>query len=349
MLIWPTDLLVFYPFQASWPVGIVAFAILLVAGVSLATIWLGRERGYWSVGWFWFFGTLVPVIGLVQVGAQSIADRYTYLRSIGLFIVVAWGADEVRRRWRMPGVAAGALGAAAAVACLAVTRHQSVFWGDDEVLFRRVAAVRRPYTPHLVWDYHDREGRNLGNRRAAARAANPKVALTYLNLGYLAGGGRGEAVVACREAARLEPKMLSAGNWPLQLHTGDGAGAVESFQQSTPSHPITRICITSLDRVRSERRFDEAVSRSVDARTQPTMATGARETDQVADSEGPGEEARTEGGFRLAGLGGNNSFKLAGVGRSTRRRRSLKRRTDRAGRCRCKTSGAGLKRGKGGR
>lgn len=93
-MIWPNDLAMYYPYDSLSVSFVVAcFAILIV--VTVAVIAMMRRRRYVAVGWFWFLGTLVPMIGLVQVGSQAMADRYTYLSGIGVYIVVAWGIAEI--------------------------------------------------------------------------------------------------------------------------------------------------------------------------------------------------------------------------------------------------------------
>ena len=91
-MIWPVNLAVFYPYPENMPPAwrIFAAAVLLLI-ITIAVIRLGGKYKYLPVGWFWYLGTLVPVIGIVQVGLQSMADRYTYVPLIGLFIIVAWG------------------------------------------------------------------------------------------------------------------------------------------------------------------------------------------------------------------------------------------------------------------
>ena len=93
-MFWPTDLSIVYPHPRHWPVAqaLAAAAVLLVWTVLCAWSW--RKAPYLPMGWFWFLGTLVPTIGFIQVGSQSMADRYTYIPSIGLFILVAWGATQ---------------------------------------------------------------------------------------------------------------------------------------------------------------------------------------------------------------------------------------------------------------
>ncbi len=93
--IWPSHLAVFYPYPASYPIWQVAGSVLLFAFLSIILICKARKYPYMIVGWLWFIGTLVPVIGLMQVGKQAMADRYTYVPLIGLFIIVAWGAPDL--------------------------------------------------------------------------------------------------------------------------------------------------------------------------------------------------------------------------------------------------------------
>jgi tetratricopeptide (TPR) repeat protein len=99
-LFWPVDLAIFYPHPGQWPVTQIVLAAILIVGLCLAAVWLGRRFPFAAMGWFWFLGTLVPTIGLVQVSNQSMADRYTYLPYIGVFIILAWGAAEVLASWQ---------------------------------------------------------------------------------------------------------------------------------------------------------------------------------------------------------------------------------------------------------
>ena len=93
-LFWPTDLAIIYPHPNHWPLWLALVAVVLLLVWTFLCVYRWRQVPYLVVGWFWFVGTLVPTIGLIQVGAQSMADRYTYIPSIGLFVVVAWGLSE---------------------------------------------------------------------------------------------------------------------------------------------------------------------------------------------------------------------------------------------------------------
>ena len=91
---WPTDLAMPYLHPGHWPLGSVCLGVALVAGLSAASLWQGRRRPYLLVGWFWFLGTLVPVIGLIQWGNQAMADRFLYVPSVGLYVALTWGLGE---------------------------------------------------------------------------------------------------------------------------------------------------------------------------------------------------------------------------------------------------------------
>src|SRR5262249_26392224 len=99
-LFWPHPLAAFYPHPgARLPVEQAAAAGVLLASVTAWVLLQARQRGYLVVGWFWYLGTLVPVIGLVQVGSHAVADRYTYLPLIGLFLMLVWGVPDFLTGW----------------------------------------------------------------------------------------------------------------------------------------------------------------------------------------------------------------------------------------------------------
>jgi tetratricopeptide (TPR) repeat protein len=137
----PLDLAAFYPHpRASLNVVLAVCAAVAVVLVSAAAIW-GRERvPYLLVGWFWYLGMLMPVIGLVQVGDQARADRYTYVPLVGIFVVLAWGAADLFRRARLPGFAAGLAGVAG-LFCALYTWAQVSHWADAVTLWQQVCRV----------------------------------------------------------------------------------------------------------------------------------------------------------------------------------------------------------------
>jgi tetratricopeptide (TPR) repeat protein len=139
--IWPAPLANPYPYPEHWAAGLVAVSAALVIGLSVAAAGLGRKLPFVPVGWFWFVGTLIPVIGLVQVGDQSMADRYTYLPLIGIFMIAAWGLAAMCANGRRSQPVAGILAVIFLTAFGLRTRDQIGFWQNSGTLFRHTLAV----------------------------------------------------------------------------------------------------------------------------------------------------------------------------------------------------------------
>jgi Tfp pilus assembly protein PilF len=100
-MFWPLDLAVLYPHPGNQlPLELIVGSALLLLAITILTVWWSSKAPYLIVGWLWFLGTLVPVIGLIQVGQQAMADRYTYIPLIGLFIIIAWGIPDLIPKWR---------------------------------------------------------------------------------------------------------------------------------------------------------------------------------------------------------------------------------------------------------
>jgi Flp pilus assembly protein TadD len=138
---WPSGLAVFYPHPITRPMWQVAGAALVLVLVTLFCLLQARRRPYLVVGWFWYLGTLVPVIELVQAGEFSHADRYTYIPSIGIFIMVVWGIADLASAWHMPrrvlAVATGLVLVILAV-CAGI---QTSYWRDSKTLFNHAIAA----------------------------------------------------------------------------------------------------------------------------------------------------------------------------------------------------------------
>jgi tetratricopeptide (TPR) repeat protein len=149
-MFWPKDLAAHYPFSAhsiqSWQV---LLCFLLMAGVSLLTLRFWRSRKYLLVGWLWFVGTLIPVIGLVRFTNSSYADRFTYIPYTGLFIMIAWGLPELLSKWPQRRIALG-LSMAVVLTTLGICAHRQVsYWNDSITLFSHAIEVTRDnYVAH---------------------------------------------------------------------------------------------------------------------------------------------------------------------------------------------------------
>lgn len=139
--VWPVDLSCFYPYPADVSWLAVGAAALALAAASVAALAFRCRHPYVFVGWFWFAGTLVPVIGLVQVGAQALADRYTYVPLVGVFIVLVWGACEFGMRWHVRDEYLRGGAVVVLVACFGATWFQVSRWHDNVTLFRHALAV----------------------------------------------------------------------------------------------------------------------------------------------------------------------------------------------------------------
>ena len=139
-MFWPVDLAVFYPYPVTIPIWEPLAALVALLAICALVIRNLNARPYLAVGWFWYLGTLVPVIGLIQVGGQARADRYTYVPMVGLLIMIAWGAmDLASLRPRSKPFIAGLAGAACAV-CATLTVFQIQYWRDSAALFEHALA-----------------------------------------------------------------------------------------------------------------------------------------------------------------------------------------------------------------
>lgn len=217
-MFWPTDLAVIYPHPGAWPWISVALAAFVLLMITVFALRFRRRAPYLAVGWFWYLGALVPVIGLVQIGSHAMADRYTYLPLIGLFIMIAWGMTDMLapRRFGRALVAIGGL--AVVLAFIPPARAQVAYWKDAERLFRRAVVVtERNYLAH----------NNLGAALARkgsvdealrhyhqALAIHPRYPDALFNAGVvLALQGRyAEAETYYRAALAIHPSLAEAHN-----------------------------------------------------------------------------------------------------------------------------------------
>ena len=140
-IFWPTDLALIYPYPHFWPLAGVIGVAALLAMLSAIFILQAKRFPYLPVGWFWFLGTLVPAIGLVQVGVQSMADRYTYLPSIGIFILVAWGVNDLLKSQPQKKIIAALAGGVVLAGCLICTSIQLTYWRSSPELFLHAVKV----------------------------------------------------------------------------------------------------------------------------------------------------------------------------------------------------------------
>ncbi len=216
-LLYPAQLAVFYPHPGRWPTATVVLTVLLLAGFSLLVFVTRRPRPYLLVGWLWFLGTLVPGIGLVQVGAQAIADRYSYVPSIGVFLILAWGAHELTRRWRCQSVVLSVAVALVLVLCTVVTRRQLGYWQNSGTLFAHALAVTQNnsvahlHAGNYALSEPGRLPEAIGHFEAAV-ALDPTLAAAHSQLGtaLFLQGRHEEGVSQLEQAIRLNPAYAPA-------------------------------------------------------------------------------------------------------------------------------------------
>lgn len=290
---WPSPLSIFYPHEgAALPAWEVAACALLLVAVTAAAALRRRERPWLLVGWLWFLGTLVPAIGVVQVGAQAMADRYAYLPLTGIFIMFAWSVSRP------------ALAGAALAACCAVTVHQLGYWSSHEALFRHALAV----TPDNALAHgvlsegllHDgrleeslrhaeravaldpRGSHNWNNLAAVQRelgqwdlaadsleravAVDPRYALAWKNLAEASQrlGRKQVAADAWAELTALQPGNPAAWNnlGMASMRLGDFAGAETAFTAGLRADPGNLALLHNLELCRRARAASDATATS---------------------------------------------------------------------------------------
>jgi protein O-mannosyl-transferase len=213
---WPSGLGVYYPFSpAGVPAWQLAAALVLIAAITIVAFRQASKRPYLITGWLWFLGTLVPVIGLVQVGGQSMANRYDYIPSIGLFVAVVFGLGDLVIAWRVGRVSV----AVTAVALLlfgSVTALQISRWRDSMTLFNHTLSVT---SDNLVIQYN--LGHALGQQRrydeaiphfAEALRIKPDFFDALINMGITLSeqGKPAEAITYYQRSLDVEPNSAKA-------------------------------------------------------------------------------------------------------------------------------------------
>jgi Flp pilus assembly protein TadD len=231
---WPDNLSVVYLYPTQWPLLEVFLCGASLLGISILVFRLRRTRPYAVTGWLWFLGTLVPVIGLVQVGERLMADRYSYIPLIGIAIIFAWLTEELMRPLRHTNPVRVAITLAVMASCIVLTLRQISYWKDGENLFRHaIAATKDNYVAHL----------SLG-LALASKHRYP------------------EAVTEYRDALRLRPDYTRAhGHLAVALaNTGKLDEALPEFEKAAQLEPISPRAHYNLGAAYLQtRRLDQAI------------------------------------------------------------------------------------------
>jgi protein O-mannosyl-transferase len=209
--IWPSKLAVYYPYDPTppspWQIAAVAAGIVIVSGLVLGVV---KRLPYLATGWFWYLITLIPAIGFVGIGQHAMADRYTYIPLIGLFLLVIWGTGDLAERFRIPRSAVTVSMIAIIMTCLALTNLQTRRWHDSITLFTHALQVT--------------ENNSLAHKNLAEALAN--------------GGRLAEALHHASESLRIHPEPLEyvSQAW-LYLQLGQYEKAVNACRNSTRMAP----------------------------------------------------------------------------------------------------------------
>jgi protein O-mannosyl-transferase len=258
MMIWPRGLSVLYPHpENALPVwkGLIAGVLLI-----LLTLWVIRNAHrmpYLVIGWFWYLGTLIPVIGLVQVGVQAMSDRYAYVPLIGIFIIIAWGLPDLLAKWnhqeKIPVIFAGLL-----IPLMVVTWMQVKHWKDGVTLWKHTIEVQPNMYPEFARAYNNlgfalkKEGRiaDAMIQYKTAIKINPEFSKPYNNLGSILKSinKTEEAIVFFKEAIRVKPDSASAYSnlGSTMLQQGKMDEAIINFKEAIRISPENAWAYTNL-------------------------------------------------------------------------------------------------------
>jgi tetratricopeptide (TPR) repeat protein len=241
-IFYPANLAVLYPYPKTFRMSAV---IILLVGIAALFIFLARRRPWVTVGSLWYLGTLVPVIGIVQVGSQATADRYTYLPSIGIFIAVAWGAAEITARWKYQKIVLGALAALVLSALFVCTRVQVGYWKNDFTLYKHALEV----TTNNSY-MHERYATALEGQGKLGQAVyhyeqalqiSPGMYWVYTKLGliFLGQGKTNEAIEYFEKTLQLKPDYPIALNnlGVLLADQGKTDEAESNFEKAIRAEP----------------------------------------------------------------------------------------------------------------
>ncbi|MDY7095604.1 MAG: tetratricopeptide repeat protein [Acidobacteriota bacterium] len=220
-MLWPVDLAALYPHPGMPSAGAILLAALVLGGISVGVAWRWRSQPFLLTGWLWYLGMLVPVVGLVQVGGQARADRYTYLPLVGVFVMVVWfvevgGGSRLLGRLEGSGRTLAERSTAVAVlvllaACSLQARQQVLVWQDSETLFRHALAV----------------------------TDDNYLMANFLGITLMEDGALEEAEESLRQAVEIRPSFAEAHNnlGILAQRRGDMAQAAEHFRTAIGYDP----------------------------------------------------------------------------------------------------------------
>jgi Flp pilus assembly protein TadD len=238
--IWPAHLAAYYPYPRTLPAGLVLASALLLIAASAAVILVGRRRPYVPVGWLWYLGTLVPAIGIVQVGTQAMADRYTYIPLIGIFIILAWGIPDALNRWPTSRTPIAVVAGVGLLACTVAARLQVHYWESSFTLWKHAIDV----------------------------TTDNYAARTYYGNALASRGDVGGAIAQYTEAIRIRPDYPEAHNnlGPALASQGKFDEAIKHFAEAIRLRPTYADAYSNMGvALASQGKFDQAIAQYTEA------------------------------------------------------------------------------------
>ncbi len=246
-LFFPVNLAIIYPlpYPVHWPLGNLILDGLLLLGISFFVIAMRRRQPWLLVGWLWFVGTLVPVIGLTQVGLQAMADRFSYVPSIGLFMLLTWGAWALTKGWRYQATALSSVATVAMVLCTGLAWRQVGYWKNTGTLFQHAIDVtENNYIAYPnLGDYELEQGHfdEAINLYRETIKIMPNYQLVYAPLGVaLCKTGRlAEGIQELQLAVKLEPDsaQVHADLADALAEDGRGDAAINEYKKAISLDP----------------------------------------------------------------------------------------------------------------
>jgi len=272
--VWPTNMAFFYPLDRNVPAAAAIGVAMGLAGVTATVIWKAQRAPWLVTGWFWFLGTLVPVIGLVQVGKQSMADRYTYYPLVGLFIMLCWSVRGRLLERHACKVGIGVATGVILIACAAVSRVQAGYWKDSETLFYHALKATRgnwlaQYNLGVDLKRAGRVQEAVGHYEQAL-LIRPDFAEAHSNLGAALEqlGQVQEAIDHYERALQLKPKLAVA-HYDLGValeRTGKRQKAIAQYEKALQLKPDLAEAHFSLGLAwKQDGRVEEAVGQYKEA------------------------------------------------------------------------------------
>lgn len=237
--IWPFDLTVFYPFYPVHPLWTVLCAMILCL-ISFSVLAVVKRFPYLVVGWFWYLGTLIPVIGIIQIGGQSIADRYTYIPLIGIFIMIVWGLTDMVEQWRFGKTTLRMSFAVVLILLFARTYDQVGFWKNSESLCKHALKINPDnYVAHCDLALSLKKKGDIAGAIMHYKEVlrlNPKSCVAHNNIGTLLSltGKTDEAIQHFLSALKVNPHLADTYyNLGIVFYqSGNSRKAIEYFQKA---------------------------------------------------------------------------------------------------------------------